>query len=150
MSPSQFRYILATYIFLGIFGGLFDFLFPSAIPEALAHAQNINDSNLTNTSCIFLVIVGVPLLLSLIAAIIGLFLFRPWAPRLAVIATVLSLFISPILGVNVLSGWSYLIDQIATILWGGILVLVYFAPLKEHFVATPFTHHSSGTPNGAP
>lgn len=136
MSPTQFRYTLAAYIFLGIFGGTFDLLFPSAIPEALAHAQEINDANLTNSSLIFLAIFGLALVASLIASTVGLFLFRAWAPRLAVITTVLSLFIVPILGVNVASGWSWLLTELATTLWGVILSLVYFSPLKENFVAT--------------
>jgi hypothetical protein len=136
MSPSQFRYTLAAYIVLGFIGGSFDLIFPSAIPEALSNAQETNDANLSTTSLILVALLGMVVIVGSITSFVGLYLFRPWSPRLAVIVTVLSLFVWPLLGVSVASGWSVVLTTLSTTLWGVVLALAYFSPLKERFVAT--------------
>jgi ABC-type multidrug transport system fused ATPase/permease subunit len=96
MTPTQFRYTLAAYIVLGIIGGSFDLVFPSAIPEALSNAQETNDANLSTTSLILVALLGIVVIVGGITSFVGLYLFRPWSPRLAVIVTVLTLFVWPL------------------------------------------------------
>lgn len=136
MSPKLFRYTLIAYVALAIFGGIFDVVFPTALPGVLAHAQEANDTNLSSITLILLGILGLIVGVGGITATIGLYLFRPWAPRLAVVVTVLALFVWPLLGVDVASGWSVALTSLSTTLWGAILALAYFSPIKAQFVAT--------------
>ncbi len=136
MSPTLFRYTIIAYIALAIFGGMFDLVFPSAIPETLSLAKEANDIKLSSIELISIAIVGLVLLVGGIAATIGLYLFLPWAPRLAVVVTALALFESPLLGADVTSGWSMALTSLSDTLWGAILALAYFSPLKERFLAT--------------
>ena len=139
MSPKHFRYFLIAYLALGIAGGIFDFVFPSAVPEVLSNAQEANDAELSNTSLVvgaLLVVVALPIG---IASFVGLYLFRPWAPRLAVAVSIGVLFVLPLLGASVASGWSAALGSLSATLWGVILALVYFSPLKERFKGHPLT-----------
>ncbi|CAD6872466.1 hypothetical protein [Methylomonas fluvii] len=136
MSPTQFRYTLLTYMVLAILGGVFDFVFPFFIPESLRNAQEASDANLSLIVLICLAILILVLLVSLAVVIVGLYLFRPWARRLAVVITVLALFVWPLLGINVASGWSLVLTDLAGTLWGAILALIFFSPLKECFDTT--------------
>lgn len=132
MSTSQFRYLLAASIALALAGGFFDTIFPSAVPEALLQAQETNDANIS-TPILVALIVG---LVGYIAAVIGLFRFRPWAPRVAVLATAFLILVTPAAGVSVSSGWASALSELSSTLWGVVLAVVYFSPFKEKFIAT--------------
>ncbi len=136
MSPSLFRYTIIAYIVLAIFGGVFDLIFPSAIPETLSLAKEVNETNLSSIALTSVAIVGLVTLLGGIVATIGLFLFLPWAPHFAVVITILTFFASLFLGADVASGWSMALTSLSDTLWGAILALAYFPPLKERFLVT--------------
>jgi hypothetical protein len=70
-------------------------------------------------------------------AFFGLWRFRPWARRLALIATVVGLLIYPLFGPVVQSGWGQLFYEIHELSWGGILALSYWSSLRERFVKSP-------------
>ncbi len=136
MSPTLFRYTIIVYIALAIFGGVFDLIFPSAIPETLSLAKEVNETNHSSIALISVAIVGLVTLVGGIVATIGLFLFLPWAPRFAVVITILAFFASLFLGADVASGWSMALTSLSDTLWGAILALAYFPPLKERFLVT--------------
>jgi len=136
MSSTHFRLVLVASMILGLIGGFFDLMFPSAVPEALSQAQAAYDAELSTPALIVAVLVGLITLVGGIAAFVGLFIFRPWAPRLAVVTTALALFVWPALGANVSSGWSVALADLSSTLWGVVLAVVYFSPLKERFIAT--------------
>jgi pimeloyl-ACP methyl ester carboxylesterase len=68
-----------------------------------------------------------------LVAWIGLWRFRPWARRLAVIATVVGVLAFPFFAI-VQSGWAQLFYDIHATSWGGILALSYWSALGERFV----------------
>lgn len=137
MTPKQFRDILIAYLFLSIFAGTFDHFFSALIPEALLQAQNASEANRSAVSLIFVALLSTIAVVGGIVSVAGLYLFRPWAPRLAVVVTVLALFIWPFQGVCISSGYSIVLSSLSTTLWGIILASAYFSPLKERFVANP-------------
>lgn len=136
MSPTLFRYIVIAYLGLAVFSGVFNFIFPSEIPEVLAHAQQASYASLSPLSRWLLAILGQIALVGGIASTLGLLLFRPWAPHLAVAITVVALCIGPLLGIRVVSGWQEFLSSLSTTLWGVILALSYSSPLKGRFAAT--------------
>ena len=133
MTTKQFRIILSIYIFCSFFGALFDSIFTTALPESLSQLQSTLDAEMTGLHLVITLLIGLVVGVIGIASFIGLFMFKSWAPRLALITTVLALCAWPLLGVNLVSGWSAALTEFSNILWGGILVMVYFTPLKEMY-----------------
>jgi hypothetical protein len=133
MSKSLFRSILVASVILGLVGGLCDLVFPELVPLPLHQAEG---ALLRSASPLFAIGVGacaVLLIVVVIISTIGLFLFRPWAPRLAVIAYFMSLPFYPAIGYSLHSGWATALGEFSTMLWGGILALVYYSPIKDWF-----------------
>lgn len=136
MSPTLFRFILVAYLGLSLVDAAFTFIIPSGVPDVLAHAQQANYVQLSAFSHKVLHILARAVLVGSIASVLGFYLFRPWAPRLGVAVTVLALFIWPLMGFIVISGWHAVISSLAGTLWGAILALAYFSPIRGRFFAT--------------
>jgi len=134
MSPSILRPMLVASFILALIGGGVDLVITSLIPEPLIQAQAANDADASLLTLVFIVLVGLVAAVCALAAYYGLFMFKPWAPRTAVIGTLLSLFLWPAFGANVYSGWSFVLIELSNLIWGATIVAVYLSPLKEQFV----------------
>lgn len=133
MTPRTYRTLLTASLVLGIVGALFDVLFPSALPAAFSHAQEAQDSSFSTAAMLVGAVGGLLLLVTGIASTIGLYVFRPWAPRLALVTTALAFLVMPPLGATALSGWAMGLTQLGSTLWGAVLAIAYFTPLSERF-----------------
>ena len=105
-------------------------------PELRAYVDGVNEASLTPTD----VVAGLLGLVSGLAALIacvGLWHFRAWGRRVAVIATVVGLLITPLFGPTVQSGWTHLFYDTGSLLWGGLLALSYWSPLGARFAQGP-------------
>ena len=137
MTTSQFRYLLIASLVFGLAAAFFDMAFPFAVPQDISQAQAAYDEKIsTSTPMLIIVTIGLIGAVGFVAAFIGLFQFRPWAPRIAVLSTALLILILPGLGVDVSSGWASALNEISSTSWGVALALVYFSPLKEQFIVT--------------
>jgi uncharacterized RDD family membrane protein YckC len=136
MSTSQFRYLLTASLIFGLAGAFFDSIFSSAVPEALSQAETALNAKVSVPMLIFTIAAALIGLVGYIAAIIGLFRFRSWAPRIAVSTTVVLILATPAIGADVSSGWASALTELSTTLWGVVLAVVYFSPIKEQFIAT--------------
>lgn len=141
MTTSQFRYLLFASLASGLAAAFFDMAFPSAVPEAFSQAQAAHDEK-TSTPMLVFIAIGMIGIVGYVAAFIGLFKFRPWAPRIAVSSTALLILATPALGVDVSSGWASALTEISSTLWGVALAVVYFSPLKEQFIVTRLEHQT--------
>ena len=112
---------------------MFDFLVPSALPEVLTRALEAYDALPGRDNAVFLVLAEAVCLVVSLAAVVGLYLFRSWAPRLAVISTPLLMLVTVLKGPVVVSGWGMALADLSSILWGIVVVLPYLSPLKESF-----------------
>ena len=112
---------------------MFDFLVPSALPEVLTRALEAYDALPGRDNAVFLVSAAAVCLVVSLAAVVGLYLFRSWAPRLAVISTPLLMLVTVLKGPVVVSGWGMALADLSSILWGIVVVLPYLSPLKESF-----------------
>ena len=139
-----FRAFLVASIAAGLLGGLLDLALPSLIPQLLREAQDALTSPELTRRDILLLIVGLPLLLGAVACAVGLYRFRPWAPRASIYLTIGSLVIYPLLDVTVVSQWSLLLTESGAILWGAMLAMAFLSPVKEHFNGVPANFSSSG------
>ena len=135
MTPKLFRDLLIAYLILSIFSVMLNQVFSALIPEDILHARHDYYENLSALSKISALSFSLVSFMGGIVSVIGLYLFRPWAPRLAVIITILTFFIWPIQGIIVATGYSPVLSSLSTTVWGAILAIVYFSPLKERFSA---------------
>lgn len=135
VSPQVFRRLLLLSVIFAVIGGGLDFVLPSLIPEVLANAVVASEPEMSLLQLAALIGGGLVLICFWLPACYGLYRFRPWAPRLALGVTVVSLAVYPLLGVNVMSGWALLFVDIANLAWGAVLALAFVSPLKAAFVA---------------
>lgn len=63
----------------------------------------------------------------------GLYAFRPWAPRLAALATAVALVLVVAAGAFVQSGWAIALGYLASYLWGAVLLLAFISPISAKF-----------------
>lgn len=134
MSSFHFRCLLIVCLLFGLAAGLFDTFFPSTIPEALLLAQASEEGRSSSAMQTYVVLVALVGLVGYLTAIIGLYTFRSWAPRVAVFITSFLIFLSPAIGASVSSGWASALSELSATLWGVVLASVYFSPLRERFV----------------
>jgi hypothetical protein len=133
MTPAIYRALLLASLAFGISSVLFDVLVPSALPEVFTHAQEAYDALPERDDSVLLVLIEIVCLVVSTAAVVGLYLFRSWAPRLAVISTPLVMLVTVLMGPVVVSGWGMMLADLSSILWGIVVVLPYLSPLKERF-----------------
>jgi hypothetical protein len=124
--------ILAS-IAIGIGGALIDLMIPSALPSVLSQALDEYSETLPESELLVIGIASIILLLVGIVSTIGLYFFRPWAPLLTVLVTVIAYPFTVLIGPTVISGWTMALMDLSTMLWGAVLALTYFSHIKNHF-----------------
>jgi hypothetical protein len=133
VTPAGYRALIAVSILLGLAGGALDVLVPSLLPQAFTTAMEVEDPF---ASPVLLQVTLVAAVATL-AAVIGLWLFRPWAPRWALLASVLGMPICVQQGANAFSGWSMMLVDLSSMTWGAVLALTFFSPLRGRFAHAP-------------
>ena len=133
MTPARYRTLIAVSILLGLAGGALDVLLPSLLPQAFTTAMEVEDP-LASPVLLQVTLVAA---VATLAAVIGLWLFRPWAPRWALLTSVLSLPIYVLQGANAFSGWSMMLVDLSSMTWGAVLALTFFSPLRGRFAHAP-------------
>ena len=133
MTPLVYRLLIAASTVLGFAGPLLDVLMPSLLPAAFTAAMEAQDPLHSNA---WLLVGGVVAVAGL-AAMVGLWLFRPWAPRWALATTALSVAFIVLQGANAVSGWSMALTDLSSMLWGAVLALTFFSPLSARFARVP-------------
>ena len=140
MSPTIFRILILCSVILGTAAAFLDTLFPELIPQSIAQAVENEPlpalfDNLWLTVAIFL-----PLLIVVTISTIGLFFFKAWARAFAFYSTILSFAVYPFFGPVLSSAWSSALTEASSLLWGAILAIAYYSPLREQFT----THEKNG------
>jgi hypothetical protein len=130
---AQYRLLLIAFVVLGIAGGALDLVFPALLPEEFQVAQKFQDDSLSTGRTFIFTIVGVCTLVFGVASIYGLYQFRPWAPRWALVATVLAVLLWPFGGAYAQSGAAMGLNFLASYLWGAVVVLAHVPPLNAMF-----------------
>lgn len=66
-------------------------------------------------------------------AAIGLVLFKAWGRTALVVYLIFGLIITPANPLYMTTGWATLVGYLCSLFEGGILVLVYFSPIRKIF-----------------
>lgn len=127
-----FRVSIVMSVILTIVGAFVDAI-PGLIPEELWQAYESVVPHGLRTKDFILIAVGLPLVIAGLASTVGLYLFRPWAPRVALYITIGSLFIYPLVDIQIVSPWSQLLTEASLLLWGVVLAMAFLPPLAERF-----------------
>jgi hypothetical protein len=135
LTPSLFRKFLLLSIVFGFIGTFLDVMLPYLIPEPLYQAQEEIEQLALSTENIMLIILGIPLVIVFIISTVGLFYFHSWAPKVALITTLVIFITYPFFGYYLSSGWAMAFTDCSTMLWGMILTLTYFSPIRKYFCA---------------
>lgn len=136
-TPKLFRYFLAANLALVVAGSFVDAVFPALVPDVLSDAHSkLGDAEMASYELHHWLLLGVAsaLLIGLvIASYVGLFLFKRWGRRVAVLSTLLAIPFYVPFGPQLQSGWATLLLETSMMLWGAILAMAYFSPLKTRF-----------------
>jgi hypothetical protein len=134
-----FRALLLASVTTGLFGSSLDLIFPSLIPETIGKAFDELPAppilSLFAAGALFLVTFG-----GMIAAVVGLYLFQPWARQLALWMTALGLLFHPLFGVSLQSGLAQMLLDVSTLLWGAVLAMSFVSSLSNRFAAREDSH----------
>lgn len=135
-SITLYRSLLLASIGLALLGGAIDQQFGNLIPDTLLKAfkelPRPDDSVLMISGLLTLVTFG-----GIVGAIIGLYHFKPWSRELAVVMTLLQLLFYPLGGVWLQSGWSAMLLDLSSTLWGAVIAISYVSSLSRNFMRTP-------------
>ncbi len=133
-SITLFRGLLLTSVGTALVGSMIDQQFPSLIPGSLTQAfkelPKPSDTVLMLSGLLTLITFG-----GIIGAIIGLYQFKPWSRELAVVMTLLQLLFYPLGGVWMQSGWTAMLLDLSSTLWGAALAISYVSSLSRLFAA---------------
>src|SRR5439155_25959106 len=104
MQPTVlFRLFIVGSIVLEVCGGVIDLVLPNLVPEGLRDARDAMASGDLRFQDYLLIGIGIPIVITFIAAAIGLYRFRSWAPRTALYVTLASLVLHVLLHAEVSS-----------------------------------------------
>jgi hypothetical protein len=133
MNQRAFRCVVVLSLALGLVGALTDMLFPSLLPTQIHEAQTAQDDAMSVGQLAVALCVGLPGVVLLLSATYGLFCFRAWAPRAALIGTAIALVSLPALGATGQSGLSQALSYAAAYAWGARLVISHVEPYRAWF-----------------
>ena len=134
MSVRMFRLILIAFIVSSLAGAFIDTLIPGLVPDAFLKAQEAQDELLfTSGYLIFIGLAVITVLVTFVVAIIGLYRFRPWAPKLSLVITVISYPIVGMSGASAMSGVALAVMDLSATCWGVVLAAAYFSTIRDKF-----------------
>ena len=127
--------LLVLSLLIGLAAGFVDLVVPSLVPESFRGAQEAEDKTISMAHLVLTLAVALPALVAYLASLFGLYQFRPWAPRVAIVGTALTLLVFPLIGTQTQSGLSQSLSYLASYLWGAVLVFACTSPWSTWFTA---------------
>lgn len=133
MTTSLYRALVVASLVVGVASAALDYVFPSLLSEQLRAAQASQLTEMSTPRLLaFLLLASIALVLY-IASMYGLYRFRPWAPRIALICTAVVLVIPPLGGASAQSGVAIAAAYLSSYLWGAAIALAYVSPISARF-----------------
>ena len=108
-------------------------LLPPELQAWLASTSLVSAGMLQSVAAV----VSMVAFMALCVGLLGMLAFQRWARGLTLWATVLIYIPTPMSGPFLLSGFGYVMDSAAAILWGALLAAAYWAPVAAGFERRP-------------
>ena len=136
ITKGQFRWLVTASVVITILGVVVSLVGESSLPAPLRDYLALqSDADLT-AGGIALVAMGIPLLIALVVSIIGLYCFWRFARPLTVIVWIVGLILQVFAGPTVDSGLATSLYELAAVLTGIIIAVIYITPAKVWFEKT--------------
>ncbi|CAH0535344.1 hypothetical protein VST7929_02937 [Vibrio stylophorae] len=134
MSPeTTFRFILISNIVAIILSAIAGIGLEGSLPMELQTYLAWEAEQDVST---FLGMLMLTILALYIINVVGLWKFKPWAKKMYVVFTACSFIPLPLLGPTVMNAWEYMLYDIAILLEGALLVLLFVGPVANKFNPT--------------
>lgn len=133
MTVQYFRLLLIASVVIGVIGGGMGSVFPELLPEELYDAQVRHYNAVSAPFSLFLIGLLIAIFVVAILSFYGLYLLRPWAPRLSLVLTSLALLFPVLAGPAVQSGIAAAMCYLSSYLWGAVIMCAFSAPFNAHF-----------------
>jgi hypothetical protein len=127
-----FRFLVVASFLMSLSGLFFELVIPNPAAEFLRPFQDYAPAN---PKAIYIagVVIGLVAFIFQIVSLIGLYLLKTWSRWLALMSIVLMPFCGPLMGYSVVSGGSEALTSFANIIFGGVIALAYYSPLRRAF-----------------
>lgn len=139
MTTSRYRLLVVLSLLTGVAAAAFDYLFPAFVPEGVTELLAPDDTDMSFGFTILLGVLALGFIVVGLAASYGLYMFRRWAPNLALLTTVLAVLVTSIAGATVYSGPASSLLLISSYLWGAVVLIPYIGEHRGWFSGTPTT-----------
>jgi hypothetical protein len=118
---------------LTILAFIIDITIPPLVPEEVRFAEEMYWNEMSSAGFAFRLGVFIVYVAASLVAFVGLYLFKRWARTANLVLAALIIVVWPAMGHVVLSGLAQGLGEIALLLWGAVLALAYFSPIRERF-----------------
>ena len=132
MTAASFRVLVVASIALELLGAVIDLLLPSLIPQSITSAVDGLPLSSAFENYWFIGFVLVYALAMLVASV-GLIFFRRWARAICFWGSLAGFALYPLVGPMVYSGLSLAMQDLSSIMWGAVLAIAFFSPLRKQF-----------------
>ena len=133
-NTSLFRLVLSlsllSIIIAVIAGANLSNTLPASLQDYLYQLENEELSNLEST---LWVLAGLTILIITPLLLFGLWKFKPWARTLFLVLTIITFPLYVFLGPVVMNPWEAMFNDIAILLEGGLIAMMFIGPVSEKF-----------------
>ena len=134
---SLFRIVLISSLVAAIVGIVAGINLTDTLPVVLQnYLIQIENEEMSGLEAIITIIALVALLIILPISTIGLWKFKSWARTLFVTLSIITIPFYPILGPVVMNSWEAVFNDLAVLLEGVLIAMMFFGPISEKFKST--------------
>ncbi|ELB3894087.1 MULTISPECIES: hypothetical protein [Morganellaceae] len=133
-STSLFRFVLIAGLIFAIVGVVAGISLSDTLPTILQdYLAQTEGEDISNGEAIFFLLAMLAVLLLLPISTIGLWKFKSWARTLYVVITVAFIPFYPAIGPVVMNGWEAMFSDIALMLEGILLAMMFSGEVSQKF-----------------
>ena len=136
ITKEQFRWLVTASIVATILGEVVSLAGEPSLPSPLRNYLTAQGDADLSAGDIALAAVGVPLLIAVVVSIIGLYQLWRFARPLTVVVWIIGLIFQVFAGPSVNSGLATSLYELAAVLTGIILAVIYMTPASTWFEKT--------------
>lgn len=132
MRLRHFRLLIIIHVLL-LAAGTAAPLAPPGYSPTLAEAFEAEPVPMLLDSSWLMPALMLPFVAAVLAGLYGLYMLKRWGRALSLYSSVAGCALTVFLGPSLQSGWESALFEAATLLWGAILALSYYSPLRRQF-----------------
>jgi hypothetical protein len=143
ISKMSFRIFVITTFVVSTIGALIDPLFPELLPEQIRLANEISVKEILESELKMIIFLCLSAFIAIagIASILGLVMFKQWAPKLTLVATLVSYFILAMAGPIGMSGIAIALTTLSLNMFGAIVAIAFLSPIAVEFKGDSHNPH---------